>query len=82
MNRTFLQMVSGAAGLIAAFTATALPLLFAKPFFTAAGFWKSGNIAFFLVRILLAAIAFFLLRFSLSHEETNRQHYFHSRSTR
>lgn len=82
MNRAFLQMISGAAGLIAAFTATALPLLLSKPFFTATGFWSAGNVRFFSVRILLAGIAFILLRFSLSHEETSRLHYFHSRSMR
>jgi hypothetical protein len=82
MNRAFLQMISGAVGLIAAFTAAALPLLLSKPFFTAAGFWSAGNVRFLFVRILLAAVAFFLLRFSLSHEESNRLHYFHSRSTR
>jgi hypothetical protein len=74
-------MISGAAGLIAAFTATALPLLLSKPF-NAAGFWSAGNVRFLSVTVLLAAIAFFLLRFFLSHEEDNRVHYFHSRSTR
>jgi hypothetical protein len=82
MNRAFLQMISGAAGLIAAFTATALPLLLSKPFFSASGFWSIGNVTFVSVRILLAAVAFILLRFSLSHEEPNRLHYFHSRSIR
>lgn len=82
MNRAFLQMISGAAGLIAAFTATALPLLLSKPFFPATDFWSFGNVAFLSLRALLAAIAFFLLRFSLSHEATNRLLRFHSRSAR
>ncbi|HKW75296.1 MAG TPA: hypothetical protein VJN64_07200 [Terriglobales bacterium] len=82
MNRAFLQMISGAAGLIAAFTATALPLLLSKPFFTATGFWNIGNVSFLSLRILLAACAFAFLRFSLSHEETNRLLRFHSRSAR
>lgn len=82
MNRAFLQMMSGAAGLIAAFTATALPLLMSKPFVSATGFWTRGSFAFVLVRISLAVIALFLLRFSLSHEETNRLIHYHSRSAR
>jgi hypothetical protein len=82
MNRAFLQMISGAAGLIAAFTATALPLLLARPFLAATGFWSLGNVAFLSFRVLLAAVAFFLLRFSLSHEETNRLLRYHSRSPR
>lgn len=82
MNRAFLQMMSGAAGLIAAFTATALPLLLAKPFLFTTGFWSLGNVEFLSLRVLLGVIAFFLLRFSLSHEETTRLLRFHSRSAR
>lgn len=82
MNRAFLQMMSGAAGLIAAFTATALPLLLAKPFLAAPGFWTLANVAFLSLRVVLAVVAFFLLRFSLSHEETNRLLRYHSRSAR
>ena len=82
MNRAFLQMMSGAAGLIAAFTATGLPLLLAKPFLPGAGFWSLGSLAFLSIRVLLVVVALFLLGFSLSHEETDRLIRFHSRSAR
>lgn len=89
MTRSFLRMLSGAAGLIAAFTAISLPLLMLSDAASEDG-WTgvslrsltAGTFALLGVRISLAVAACFLLRFSLSHGETERLLRFHSRSQR
>jgi hypothetical protein len=83
MNRPFghvsrgsLQMFSGAAGLIAAFSAISLPLL-ALPGAAAAGslprFASRGTITILILTSVLAILACVLLRFSLLHEDDPRR---------
>jgi hypothetical protein len=82
MTRSFLRMLSGAAGLLAAFTAIALPLLVISDSASEDG-WTSlatGTVTLLGVRVSLAIAALLLLRFSLSHTETERLLKFHSRS--
>ena len=76
MNRSFIQMLAGAAGLMAAFIAMSLPLLFSWD----AAFSKlaAGGAILLGTRLLLAVAAIFLLRFFLSHEDTGRPLRFHS----
>ena len=89
MNRSFLRMLSGAAGLLAAFTAISLPLLVLSDSASETG-WTgvslrsltAGTFTLLGVRISLAIAAWLLLRFSLSHAETERLLRFHSRSQR
>ncbi len=89
MTRSFLRMLSGAAGLLAAFTAISLPLLVMSDSAAEAG-WTgvslrsltAGTFTLLGIRILLAIAAWLLLRFSLSHAETARLLKFHSQSQR
>lgn len=81
-------MLSGAAGLLAAFTAISLPLLVMSDSPDAG--WTgvslrsltAGTFTLLGIRILLAIAACLLLRFSLSHAETARLLKFHSQSQR
>jgi hypothetical protein len=77
MTRSFLRMFSGAAGLLAAFTAISLPLLL---FDSASRSLFAGTFTLLAIRILLGAAACFLLWVSLSHAETDRLLKFHSPS--
>ena len=77
MNRSFLRMLSGAAGLLAAFTAISLPLLVSD---SASRSLTAGTLTLLAVRILLGAAACCLLWFSLSHAETERLLKYHSQS--
>jgi hypothetical protein len=71
VSRASLQMVSGAAGLIAIFAAISLPLL-ALPGAAASRslplLASRTTITVMVLTIALAAVASMLLRFSLSHE--------------
>ena len=85
LSRTSLQMFSGAAGLIAAFTS--ISLLFSLPGSASDALpglaaWGRATIA--IVLIGSAALAYTLLRFSLSAEEhaTLRQHPIDTRKLR
>lgn len=82
MTRSFLRMLSGAAGLLAAFTAISLPLLL-LPESASGAVWTrlaAGTFTLLGVRISLAIAAWQMLRFSLSHAETDRLLKFHSRA--
>jgi hypothetical protein len=70
-------MLSGAAGLLAAFTAISLPLLLAD---SSSRSLTAGTFTLMAIRILLAVGACLLLWFALSHPETERLLKFHSRS--
>jgi cytochrome c biogenesis protein CcdA len=74
MSRSFLRMLSGAAGLLFAFTALSLPFLFST-----SGEPRMKEAA---IRILLGIAACFLLWFFLSHTEAERLLKFHSRPQR
>ncbi|HSM88279.1 MAG TPA: hypothetical protein VLT16_19135 [Candidatus Limnocylindrales bacterium] len=67
MNRSFLQMLSGALGLIAAFAAISIPLLSFSMSSGEAGPVHAGPLAATVLALTFAATAYGLLRFSLSH---------------
>lgn len=77
MTRSFLRMLSGAAGLLFAFTAISLPLLVSD---SVSHSLTAGPFALLGIRILMGAGACFLLWFSLSQAETDRLLKFHSQS--
>ena len=77
MTRSFLRMLSGAAGLLFAFTAISLPLLLSD---SASRNLTTGPLPLLAIRILMGAAGCFLLWISLSHQETDRLLKFHSRS--
>jgi hypothetical protein len=85
MTRSFLRMLSGAAGLLAAFTAMSLPLLLphsgAESDLPGLSFHSlmAETPALSSVRVLLAVAACSLLRFALSQGGTARLLRFHSR---
>lgn len=79
MNRSFLRMLSGAAGLLAAFTAISLPLLVSG---SSSHSLAAGTLTLLGVRLALGTAACFLLWFSLSHAEVDRLLKFHSRPER
>jgi cytochrome c biogenesis protein CcdA len=74
MSRSFLRTLSGAAGLLAAFTAISLPFLLSGS--TTPPRMEAT------IRTVLGIAACFLLWFFLSHAETNRLLKFHSRQPR
>jgi hypothetical protein len=76
MTWSFLRMMSGGAGLLAAFTAISLPLLLSD---SASSSLAAGTFTLLAIRILLGAAACLLLWFSLSHAEAYRLLRFHSR---
>jgi hypothetical protein len=73
MSRSLLRTLSGAAGLLAAFTAISLPFLLSA---STAPLMEAS------ISIVLGIAACALLWFFLSHAETNRLLKFHSRQPR